>query len=318
MTRERDFKRLVRARMHRTGESYSTARAQLRRRGVPPSPAVEGGRVMYPFERFTEHAKKVLTLAQEEAHELGHGHIGTEHLLLGLLQEGEGLGARALAALGVTIGAVRPLVEDVVPPAPDEERPPRQIIPTTRTKKVIDLAFQAAEEQGQRSVGTKHLLQALVTEGEGLGAIVLRNLGANKETVRRAVQRLQQEGGEEPSQEGAGEPARESTTRPAYDQELTDLLQRASDIAALEGHPAARPSHMILAMAAPDSSVARFIKDPDSRPAHIARALRNLAVQKEEAIKAGDYDAAARHRAEEKRIREEFHQAMKAWRESAP
>ena len=248
MTRERDFKRLVRARMRRTGESYSTARGQLRRRGVPPSPAVDGGRAMYPFERFTEHAKKVLTLAQEEAYKLGHGHIGTEHLLLGLLQEGEGLGARALAALGVTIRAVQPLVEEVVPPAPDEERPPRQIIPTTRTKKVIDLAFQAAEEQGQQSVGTEHLLLAVVTEGEGLGAIVLRNLGASKETVRQAIQRLHAEGGEEPGPQEVEEPSRETTTRPAYDQELTDLLQRASDIAALEGHPAAGPSHMILAM----------------------------------------------------------------------
>ncbi len=316
MTRERDFKRLVRARMRRTGESYATARAQLRRRGLPPSPAVEGGRVMYPFERFTEHAKKVLTLAQEEAYKLGHGHIGTEHLLLGLLQEGEGLGPRALAALGVTIGAVRPLVEEVVPPAPDEQRPPRQIIPTTRTKNVIELAFQAAEEQGQQSVGTAHLLLALVTEGEGLGAIVLRNLGASKETVRRAVQRLQAQAGEEPSREGAEQPTREITLRPAYDQELTDLLQRAADIAGLEGLAAAGPSHMILAMAAPDSSVARFIKDPDSKPAQIARGLRDLAVQKVDAITASDYEAAARHRAEERRLRKEFHQAMKAWRES--
>jgi ClpA/ClpB-like protein len=299
VTQERDFKRLVRARMRRTGESYTTARAQLRRRGLPPSPAVEGGPVMYPFERFTEHAKKVLSLAQEEAYNLGHGHIGTEHLLLGLLQEGEGLGARALAALGVTIEAVRPLVEEVVPPAPDEERPPRQIIPTTRTKKIIDLSFQTAQQQGQKSVGTEHLLLALVTEGEGLGAIVLRNLGADKETVRRAVQALQAQAAEEPSRERADEPTREITLRSAYDQELTDLLQRAADIAGLEGLAAAGPSHMILAMAAPDSSVAMFIKDPDSKPAHIARALRDLAVQKVEAITAGDYETAARHRAEE-------------------
>jgi len=271
---------------------------------------------MYPFERFTEHAKKVLTLAQEEAYELGHGHIGTEHLLLGLLREGEGLGARALAALGVRIRAVRPLVEEVVPPAPDEKRPPRQIIPTTRTKNVIDLALQAAKEQGQQSVGTEHLLLALVTEGEGLGAVVLRNLGADEHTVRLTVQRLQAEGGEEPGREGAEEAAGEIGLRPAYDQELTDLLQRAGDLAGLEGLAAAGPSHMILAMAAPESSVARFIKDPDSKPAHIARALRDLAVQKVEAITAGDYEAAARHRAEERRRREEFHQAMKAWRES--
>src|SRR5215472_12095906 len=169
--------------MRRTGESYATARAQLRRRGLPPSPAVEGGRVMYPFERFTEHAKKVLTLAQEEAYKLGHGHIGTEHLLLGLMQEGEGLGALALAAVGVTMTAIRPLVEEVVPPAPGEERPPRQIIPTTRTKKVLDLAFQTADLQGEQSVGTDHLLLGLGAEGDGLGAVVLRNLGADEASI---------------------------------------------------------------------------------------------------------------------------------------
>ncbi|HKA50403.1 MAG TPA: hypothetical protein VKK19_12515 [Candidatus Dormibacteraeota bacterium] len=87
-------------------------------------------------------------------------------------------------------------------------------------------------------------------------------------------------------------------------------------MAALEGVGATGPSHMILAMAGPDSSVDRFIKDPDSNPARIARALRGLAAQKDEAIRAGDYETAARQRAEEKRIPEEFHEAMKAWRES--
>lgn len=151
---------------------------------------------MYPFERFTEHAKKVLTLAQDEAFNLGHGHIGTEHLLLGLVQEGEGLGPRALATVGVTMTAVRPLVEEVVPPAPGEERPPRQIIPTTRTKNVIELALHAADLQGRQSVGTDHLLLGLVAEGEGLGAVVLRNLGADEATLRKEVDRLRQEDGE--------------------------------------------------------------------------------------------------------------------------
>jgi ATP-dependent Clp protease ATP-binding subunit ClpC len=151
---------------------------------------------MYPFERFTAHAKKVLTLAQDEAFNLGHGHIGTEHLLLGLVREEEGLGARALAAVGVTITAIRPLVEGVVPPAPGEERLRRQIIPTTRVKTVIDLAFKAAERDGQQSVGTDHLLLGVVAEGEGLGAAVLRNLGADEATVRSAVDRLRREGGD--------------------------------------------------------------------------------------------------------------------------
>jgi ATP-dependent Clp protease ATP-binding subunit ClpC len=151
---------------------------------------------MYPFERFTTHARRALTLAQEEAHNLGHGHIGTEHLLLGLVQEEEGLGARALAAVGVTIAAIRPLVEGVVPPAEGEERPRRQIIPTTRVKTVIDLAFQSAERDAQQAVGTDQLLLGVVVEGEGLGAVVLRNLGADEASIRTAVDRLRQEGGE--------------------------------------------------------------------------------------------------------------------------
>ncbi|HKA50058.1 MAG TPA: Clp protease N-terminal domain-containing protein [Candidatus Dormibacteraeota bacterium] len=193
MTRERDFKRLVQARMHRTGESYATARAQLRRRKLQSSAAVEGGPGMYPFERFTGHAKKVLSLAQDEAANLGHGHIGTEHLLLGLVQESWGLGARALAAVGVTITAVRPMVEEVVPPDPGEERRPRQIIPTTRVKRVIDLVFHAADLQGQQSVGSDHLLLGLVEKAEGLGAVVLRSLGADEATIRDAVDRLRPE-----------------------------------------------------------------------------------------------------------------------------
>lgn len=151
---------------------------------------------MYPFERFTEHAKKVLTLAQDEAANLGHGHIGTEHLLLGLVQEGEGLAPRALAAVGVTMTAIRPLVEEVVPPAPGEERPLRQIIPTTRTKSVIDLALHEADLQGQQHVGTDHLLLGLVAEREGLGAVVLRNLGADEATIRNELDRLRRVHGE--------------------------------------------------------------------------------------------------------------------------
>lgn len=151
---------------------------------------------MYPFERFTDHARKALTMAQEEAANLGHGHIGTEHLLLGLVEEGEGLGSRALAAVGVTVSALRPLVEEVIPPAPGEDRPIRQIFPTTRATKVLDLAFETADMEGKQSVGTDHLLLSLLTVGEGLSALVLRDVGADVAAVRDAVNRLRQDDGE--------------------------------------------------------------------------------------------------------------------------
>ena len=264
---------------------------------------------MYPFERFTKHAKKVFTLAQEEAEQYGHGHIGTEHLLIGVLRDEEGMGYRELTALGVTLAQVRPLVEQVAPPAPDEERPPRQIIPTNRTKKVIELAFQAAEQQGQQSVGTEHLLLALATEGEGFAATVLRSLGADV-AIRGLLPLL--------PEEGKQEPPGESAPRPGYDQSLTELLDRAQDLATLEGSADTGASHLLLAMAAPDSPVARFIRGPDARLAEIPRAIRDLRRRKEEAIERADYEDAARHRAEEKRLREEFQQAMNAWRDSLP
>jgi ATP-dependent Clp protease ATP-binding subunit ClpA len=249
----------------------------------------------------------VLTLAQEEAEQYGHGHIGTEHLLIGVLRDEEGMGYRELTALGVTLAQVRPLVEQVVPPAPDEERPPRQIIPTSRTKRVIELAFQAAEQQGQQSVGTEHLLLALATEGEGFAATVLRSLGADV-AIRGLLPLLPEEGKEETS----------GRARPGYDQSLTELLDRAQDLGTLEGSAATGASHLLLAMAAPDSPVARFITEPDARLAEIPRELRDLRKRKEEAIESGDYENAARHRAEEKRLREEFHQAMNAWHDSLP
>ncbi len=145
---------------------------------------------MYPFERFTGHAQKVLALAQEQAANFGHGHIGTEHLLLGMVEEEEGLAARALAALGVTVTALRPLVEEVVPPGPGEQRPARQIMPTARATRVLDLASETA---GQQSIGTDHLLLGLVTEGDGAGALALRNLGADAASIRSAIERLRQE-----------------------------------------------------------------------------------------------------------------------------
>ena len=307
MTRERDFKKLVRARMQRTGESYATARAQLRRRGLPPSSAVEGGPRMYPFERFTEHAKKALTFAQEEAEQYGHGHIGTEHLLLGLLRDEEGMAGRELAALGVTLAEVRPFLEQVAPPEPHEQRQPRQIRPTTRAKKVIELAFQAAEQHGQESINTEHLLVALVTEGEGIAAMALRSLGADV-AIRDLLQRRQEGGDDESSTEIAAPPG--------YGQKLTELLERAQDLAALEGSAATGPSHLLLALASPESSLARFIKEPQARLAEIPRLVRDLKKRKEEAIESGDYEAAAQHRLEEKRLREEFHEAMNAWRDS--
>src|SRR5256714_14848000 len=108
---------------------------------------------MYPFERFTERAKKVLTLAQEEAERSHHSYIGTEHLLLGLLREGEGLAAKVLNNLGVEIGKVRQTIESVL--GRNERIIIQQIIPTSRVKKVIEISFEEARRMGHNYVGTE-------------------------------------------------------------------------------------------------------------------------------------------------------------------
>jgi ATP-dependent Clp protease ATP-binding subunit ClpA len=156
---------------------------------------------MYPFERFTERAKKVLTLAQEEAERSHHSYIGTEHLLLGLLREGEGLAAKVLNNLGVEIGKVRQTIESVL--GRNELTIIQHIIPTSRVKKVIEISFEEARRMGHNYVGTEHLLLGLVIEGEGIAAHVLEDLGATLEMVRYEIERLLSDLGAEPGAEVA-------------------------------------------------------------------------------------------------------------------
>ncbi|HUY09973.1 MAG TPA: Clp protease N-terminal domain-containing protein [Candidatus Dormibacteraeota bacterium] len=137
---------------------------------------------MYPFERFTEKAKKVLTLAQDEAEKSHRSYIGPEHLLLGLLREGEGLGARALSDLGVEIDQVRAKIDSVL--GRNERIFGQQIIPTSRVKKIIEIAFEEAKRMNNPYVGTEHLLLGLLIEGEGIAAHVLQDLGVDAEKVR--------------------------------------------------------------------------------------------------------------------------------------
>jgi ATP-dependent Clp protease ATP-binding subunit ClpC len=181
---------------------------------------------LYPFERFTERAKKVLTLAQEEAERSHHSYIGTEHLLLGLLREGEGLAAKVLNNLGVEINKVRSTIESVL--GRNERIIIQQIIPTSRVKKVIEISFEEARRMGNNYVGTEHLLLGLLIEGEGIAAHVLEDLGATLEKVRGEIERLLHESGlEEESKEAQKKPSK----TPLLDQfcrDLTELAQKNS------------------------------------------------------------------------------------------
>ncbi len=136
-----------------------------------------------------------MTLAQEEAERSHHSYIGTEHLLLGLLREGDGLAAKVLDNLGIEIGKVRQTIESVL--TRNERIIIQQIIPTSRVKKVIEISFKEARRMGHNYVGTEHLLLGLLIEGEGIAAHVLEDLGATIERVRTELERLLPAGTEE-------------------------------------------------------------------------------------------------------------------------
>ena len=137
------------------------------------------------FNKFTERARRVLSLAQEEAQRFQHNYIGTEHLLLGLVREGEGVAAQVLRKLGVELDKVRSAIEHII--GRGDRIVLGQIGLTPRAKKVIELAIDEARRLNHHYIGTEHLLLGLVREGEGIAAGVLESLGANLEKVRRAT-----------------------------------------------------------------------------------------------------------------------------------
>jgi hypothetical protein len=142
---------------------------------------------MYSFESFTDDAKKTLTFAQEEAERSHHSYIGTEHLLLALLRLTSGTAHVALRELGIDMQSVRKTIDAVL--GREERTMIQQIIPTSRVKKVIEIAFEEARRMGTNNVDSGHLLIALTIEGEGIAAHVLADLGAGQKQVIAAVER---------------------------------------------------------------------------------------------------------------------------------
>jgi len=148
--------------------------------------ASKGGTGM--FERLTDRARRVMDLAQDEARRLQHNYIGTEHLLLGLLGEGEGVAAQALESLGIGLAAARQQVEQIV--GQGQQAAPEHIPFTPRAKKVLGLARREALQLGHHYIGTKHILLGLIREGDGVAAHALAALGAELNPVRQQVIRL--------------------------------------------------------------------------------------------------------------------------------
>ncbi|HYY43940.1 MAG TPA: ATP-dependent Clp protease ATP-binding subunit [Actinomycetota bacterium] len=159
------------------------------------------------FERFTDRARRVVVLAQEEARLLNHNYIGTEHILLGLIHEGEGVAAKALESLGISLEKVRHQVEEIIGAG---QSPPSGHIPfTPRAKKVLELSLREALQLGHNYIGTEHILLGLIREGEGVAAQVLVKLGADLNKVRQQVIQLLSgySGGREPAAAGASSEA---------------------------------------------------------------------------------------------------------------
>ncbi|MDD5039134.1 MAG: ATP-dependent Clp protease ATP-binding subunit [Dehalococcoidales bacterium] len=171
------------------------------------------------FEKFSERARKALTLAQEEARRLNHGYIGTEHILLGLVREGDGVGAKVLTNLGISLNKVRSAVEFII--GHGEKIGSGEIGLTPRAKKVIELAIDEARQLGHNYIGTEHLLLGLLHEGEGVAAGVLSSFGITVGQVRSEISRVLSQGSPR------SRTSRTSSHTPALDQLSFDLTAAA-------------------------------------------------------------------------------------------
>ena len=177
------------------------------------------------FEKFSERARRVLSLAQEEAQRFNHNYIGTEHILLGLVRETEGVAARVLSNLGVDLSKVRSAVEFIIGRG---ERPAQgEIGLTPRAKKVVELAVDEARRMNHTYIGTEHLLIGLLREGEGVAAGVLESLSVTLDKVRSETHRILSQSSPQSSSGGSG--AKSSTRTPTLDQLGIDLTKAARD-----------------------------------------------------------------------------------------
>jgi hypothetical protein len=178
------------------------------------------------LERFTDRARRVVKLAEEEARRLDHNWIGTEHILLGLIHEGDGVGAKALESLGISLDAVRQQVVEIIGQG---QQAPGEVIPfTPRSKKVLELSLRESLQLGHDYIGTEHILLGLIREGDGVAAQVLVKLGADQNRVRQQV--IQLISGQQP--QPGGLPPREGV---AVTEARARLDTIAGRLAAIEG-----------------------------------------------------------------------------------
>jgi ATP-dependent Clp protease ATP-binding subunit ClpA len=269
---------------------------------------------MYPFERFTERAKRVLTFAQEEAQKARHDHIGTEHLLLGLTRETDGVAARVLGNLGVRADEVRSRLEGVL----DRDSPSvviQQIVPTSRVKRMIELSFEESRRMGHRYVGTEHLLLGLLLEGEGIAAHLLQELHVTVETVRDEVEKMVRSG------EIAAPVSGRQVELPFVSLHLGTILQRAREQAFRQGSGVTRLDHLLQVLVdeagyqeLTDLLDRRGVQwDPPEELQTLSSRLHQLASRNAEAAGRQQQETAAQLRDEYGRSRQEYMRAETAW-----
>lgn len=187
MTQDRDFKKIVRRRMIKTGESFTGARAALRVPRSSPAPNTPPGDCgAHAYALGSSAAKKILRLAEDEAKRSFAAHVGTEHLLIGILREGEGTAAMTLQALGVALPKVRLGIEANL------ERPVRfvaqELAPSRALENVLGTAIEQAALARSKHLGSEHLLLGILIEDQDLGARLLQDLGVTLESVREMVE----------------------------------------------------------------------------------------------------------------------------------
>jgi ATP-dependent Clp protease ATP-binding subunit ClpC len=255
---------------------------------VGPGEAETGGAGM--FERFTDRARRVVVLAQDDARMLNHNYVGTEHILLGLIHEGEGVAAQALGSLGIGLEAVRQQVEEII--GQGQQAPSGEIPFTPRAKKVLELSLREAKQLGHNYIGTEHILLGLIREGEGVAAQVLVRLGADLNRVRQQViQLLHGYQGKEPAAAGMGLPGRAGRAERML---LSQLLDR---VAAMESRLSAIEQ--------------RVGTGPDAR--ELDQQIDHARRDREAAVSVQDYENAAVLRDREKQLAAEKASLQEQW-----
>ncbi len=274
------------------------------------------------FERFTERARQVVVLAQEEARSLSHNHIGTEHILLGLLREDGGLAARVLDSLNVTIERTRQQVVRII--GRGEEVSPDQIPFTPRAKKVLELALREALSLGHNYIGTEHILLGLVRENEGVAARILLGFNADPEAIRNQVLRMLSEPGiEQPGPYQARTLESSPAGREGWLEGVRPLLGPLAGEIRTELGRAPDPGDLLLVLGCAKHTLAgraldhmgldvdtlwgvvqKLRTDDEHACEQLALNIEEAAAARDRAIDEEDFETAARHRDLERTLRE--------------